>query len=271
MTNGYPTLSLSNCKIVDQAFQKHLESGNTFESFDDRNIREQAIRIKRPQLAFPWDSFERILAEFHSERIGIAKAPGVSAKSKRNAAEEEYARHAVELARVLPSEALQDLDFWRYLAVFHLRDYIYSVEGDFLPHRYGGDGNRNIVRWTLIRGLVWGLHTVKDDDFSYIYKVREAKEEQGKGSEVRDLYISHVIRPAWTKTPAAGRALIDAALSDPPIFDVGNNFRPWQELQARIARHSANVYLPALSEEELFEAFFALRDGIPHEPSDLSR
>lgn len=268
MTDGYPALSLGNCKLVAQAIEQHIAAGNKFESFDDSGLHEQVVRLKKPQIVFPMETLEKIILEFQSERKAIQISKG-NAAWKRNAQEEEFAAHAVRLVRELPSEAVQDLDFWRYLSVFHLRDYIESIEGDFNPNRYGGEGNRQIIRWTLIRGLVWGLHTAKDDDFSYIYKVREAKEELGKGSEVRDLYISHVVRPAWTKTPNSGRALIDAALNEPALFDVGKNFRPWQTLQARIGRLSANVYLPSLSEEEMLGVFLLLREGIPHEPANL--
>jgi hypothetical protein len=171
------------------------------------------------------------------------------------------------MLRELPTEALQDPDFWRYLSIFKLRDYICFAEGDFNPGRFGGKGNRDIKRWTLVRGFVWGLHATSENDSTGIYRARVIKEGLGLGTGVRDFYISHVVRPNWSKAPGGGKAFIDAAMSDPPLFDRGKEFRPSQTLGARVGRVSANIYLPALSEDEIREVILEQRVGIPHEPS----
>ncbi len=268
MSNGYPTLSIASCKVVAQVVDKHLSEGNNLSSLDDSGLYD-LVRLKKTQIAFPDEFLKKWLADFHAQRTAIAQESKRSASWKKNALEEEFAGFSVSLIEHLPGEAVQDLDFWRYLAVFHLRDYINSVEGDFEVGRYGGDGNKNIIRWTLIRGLVWGLRTVKDGDYSYVSKAREIKEGLGRGSEVRDLYISHVIRPAWAKSPGAGRAFIDAVIDEPALFDVGKDFRPWQEFQARVARLSANVYFASLTENQLLDAFLPLRQGIPSKQAKL--
>jgi hypothetical protein len=87
----------------------------------------------------------------------------------------------------------------------------------------------------------------------------------GKGSVVRDLYISHVVRPNWAKTKSAGLAFSNAAMAEPPLFDIGNEFRPWQQLNARVGRIAKNVFLPSLSREELESLMLQEREGIPSE------
>ena len=264
MTNSYPVLDTKSALTVGNAIELWREEKGSTAGFDDSSF-VGLIKTRPCRVDFNEETLAQILHEFKANRAAIAQSSGTKAQ-KRNEQDEEFSASAIKLVNQLPIEAIQDLDFWRYLSVFKLRDYISSTEGDFTPNRYGGNGNRNIIRWTLIRGLVWGLHCISGEDSSYIYKARQVKEGLGLGSEVRDFYISHVVRPEWTKAPGAGPAFIDASMSEPPLFDRGKEFRPSQYFGARIARLSTNLYFPALSQEELTTMMLDEREGIPHEP-----
>lgn len=266
MTSNYPIITTRDAVEIGEAVESHFSRTGSYAGFDDTHYKAALTKTRQCKEDFEEALLAAFANQFQLTRKSIMTAGG-SAATKKNEQEEEFAQLAVRMARELPLEALQDPDFWRYLSVFHFRDYIISVEGDFEPRRYGGLGNRNLVRWTLIRGLVWGLHSTVGDDASGVYLARLKKEELGKGSEVRDLYISHVIRPEWAKVPSAGRAFINAAMAEPPLFDVGNDFRPWQQLNARIRRVSENVYFASLDSSELESLMTKEREGIPTEPA----
>lgn len=264
MSNSYPVLSIKDSVTIGEAVEAHNARTGNYAGFDEKTYEGlRKTRLCRDE--FDADALASLAREFQATRAAIQRAGG-SASSKRNEQEEEFAQLAVRLIKLLPLEAAQDPDFWRYLSVFVFRDYICATEGDFTPQRYGGNGNKSLVRWTLIRGLVWGLHCADGEDVSGVYKARLVREAAGKGSEVRDLYISHVVRPNWAKTRGAGLAFIDAAMSEPPLFDIGKEFRPWQQLNARVGRIAKNIYLPSLSQDELEALVLKEREGIPSEP-----
>lgn len=268
MTNSYPTLSARAALEIGEAIENwrvKMTESKTSGIFDDSPFVHH-IKQRPCKSEFRESALKSILLDFSAVRSEI-KGTAKSLAARQNEDEEEFAKLAPRLTRELPAEALQDPDFWRYLSLIRLRDYILSIEANFRPGRYGGKGNRNLVRWTLVRGFVWGLHATSQDDSTGIFKARVMKEGLGLGTGVRDFYISHVIRPNWAKTPGAGKAFIDAAMSEPPLFDRGDEFRPSQTLGSRVARVSANIYLPSLSEEEIRGVILEQRAGIPHEPS----
>lgn len=264
MTNSYPTLSARSADEIGQHIERIRHETGIYAGFDDAPFLKH-VKTKPCKTVFNESALKAILADFQTTRSDIQHTTS-NLKAKQNEQEEEFAALARRILRELPTEALQDPDFWRYLSVFKLRDYICAIEGDFGPGRFGGKGNRGVVRWTLVRGFVWGLHATSEDDLTGIYKARLIREELGLGSGVRDFYISHVVRPYWAMALGAGKAFIDAAMAEPPLFDRGKEFRPSQTLGARVARVSANIYLPSLSEEEIRGVILEQRAGIPHEP-----
>lgn len=264
MNNSYPVISTKDALVVGSAVEAHREHNKTCGGFDDSSYLH-LIKVRVCKESFEEAALQALLADFQATRASIAGSPG-SLSAKKNEQEEEFAALAVRMTQELPTEALQDPDFWRYLSVFKFRDYICAIEGDFSPGRYGGQGNKNLIRWTLIRGLVWGLHCTFGDDLTGIYKARLVKENLGLGSEVRDFYISHLVRPEWAKSPDAGPAFIDAAMADPPLFDRGKEFRPSQYLGSRVSRVSRNIYFPSLSKDEVQEIVTSERVGIPAKP-----
>lgn len=264
MNNSYPIISTKDSLVVGSAIEAHREQTKTCGGFDDSSFI-QLVKVRACKESFDETALQSLVADFQATRASIAGSPG-SLSFKKNAQEEEFAALAVHMTNAFPSEALQDPDFWRYLSLFKFRDYICAIEGDFSPSRYGGLGNKNLIRWTLIRGLVWGLHCKFGDDLTGIYEARLVKESLGLGSEVRDFYISHLVRPEWAKSPDAGRAFIDAAMADPPLLDRGKEFRPSQYLGSRVSRISRNIYFPSLSKDEVQEVIASERVGIPDTP-----
>lgn len=260
MNNTYPVLSAKDALTIGQAVESH--AGRAFDDQPYKNL----IKSRPCKEAFDERLLREIARDFQLQRTAIMGAGG-NLSAKKNEQEEEFAQLAVRIARVFPVEALQDPDFWRYLSVFHFRDYIMAIEGDFEPQRFGGLGNRGMVRWTLIRGLVWGLHSSEGEDLSGVYKARLAREAAGKGSGVRDLYISIVVRMNWARFPGAGKAYIDAVIAEPGLFDVGKKFRPSHQLNVRIRRVSNNIYFPGLDKHELETLMLQERVGIPSEPA----
>lgn len=264
MSSSYPVISTKDAMVVGSAIEAHREQNKTCGGFDDASYL-QLVKVRLCKEYFDETALQAFVTEFQATRASVAGSPG-SLSSKKNEQEEEFAALAVRMSTDLPTEALQDPDFWRYLSVFKFRDYICAIEGDFSPGRYGGLGNKNLIRWTLVRGLVWGLHCKFGEDLTGIYKARVVKEGLGLGSEVRDFYISHLVRPEWAKSPDAGPAFIDAAMTDPPLFDRGKEFRPSQYLGSRVSRVSRNIYFPSLSKDEVQDVVAIERVGIPAKP-----
>jgi len=267
MIKGYPSLSAKDALKVGSLVEQYGLHGQPQSpaGFDDKVFLDR-IKRKQPSIDFNQSTLESLLVEFETTRRHIYEDKTRSLAYRRNETEEEFAKTAVLMSRELPIEAIQDLDFWRYLAIFKLRGYIFSIEGDFKSGRYGGHGTSGINRWPLIRGLVWGLHTVEGDDFSGISKARLAKEAAGLGTGVRDMYISQIIRRKYMKTEGSGRAYLKAVLAAPALFDQGPSSRPTQALGSSIGRISQNVYLPALSEQEMTTLFLELKENVSSQP-----
>lgn len=166
-------------------------------------------------------------------------------------------RFAVHLFKTLSSispKALQDPDFWRYLTLFPYRWVTFRREGNMKPNRYGGDGDRQKSRWTLIRAYTWASKCEDAGDFSYVTRIAEAREEAGLSDGwVIDYYSNNVVRGTMTRSSDLCKSLIDVVLADPPLFDLSNDERPTDDLAQRVRRVSSNYYLPAMDREALSE------------------
>ena len=68
------------------------------------------------------------------------------------------------------------------------------------------------------------------------------------------------------KTEGSGRAYLKAVLAAPALFDQGPSSRPTQALGSSIGRISQNVYLPALSEQEMTTLFLELKENVSSQP-----
>ena len=249
MSRGYPTLSISGAAKLGRAFNL------TYASLGKKSF-PNAIPGMEDEVRF------RGTVDYDDAAITQAAAafsepdPSLSA----NELEESFASRALELFDSLPIQAIQDLDYWRYLSVFRFRNYIMSVEKDFSEKYYGGHGDSQPERWTLIRGFRWGLRLSTPDDKSRIYSIRKANIENGYGGKVRDSYITNVVRARWAASPEASRAFVDTVTSKPAIFDLDNaENRDIKLLQQRVARTSHNLLFPYLEEETLRREFLVLK------------
>ena len=185
--------------------------------------------------------------------------------------EEDFAEHFMAQVELISDAALQDPDFWRYLSLFPYRRYIYQLEKDLMPRRFGGQGNRNLVRWTLIRGYLWGARTFEpqkdgDERFQATRAYRYAREDAGFGKKsedtVPDFYISQIIRRYWKYNKSTYLAFIRAVVDAPAILDTGTN-RDTQTLGSYVGRISSNVYLPSLTEDEIFKVVLEEKAKLP--------
>ncbi len=182
--------------------------------------------------------------------------------------EEDFAEHFISQLEHVSDSALQDPDFWRYLALFPYRRYVYQLEGDLTAPRYGGEGNRALNRWTLIRGFLWGARTYEpnkegDDRFSATRAYRIARAEAGLGEGSADFYISQVIRRYWSYNKEAYLAYIEAVTESPAIFDLSNKVRPTQTLGASVCRIAANLYFPGMSQSDIKAAILEEKAKLP--------
>jgi len=192
--------------------------------------------------------------------------------------EEDFAEHFMSQVELISDAALQDPDFWRYLSLFPYRRYIYQLEKDLTPKRFGGNGNRDLVRWTVIRGYLWGVRTFEpekenEDRFEATRAYRYAREDAGFGKRsedtVPDFYISQIIRRYWKYNKPTYLSFIRAVVEEPAVLDSGTN-RDTQTLGSYVGRISSNIYLPSLAEDEIFKVVLEEKSKLPDRNSQIS-
>jgi hypothetical protein len=188
--------------------------------------------------------------------------------------EEDFAQHFQGQMNLVSDAALQDPDFWRFLALFPYRRYVFNLEGDLAPSRFGGNGNRSLNRWTLIRGYLWGSRTAdienEEDPFFAANNYRETRKQAGLGEGwLADFYINQIVRRYWSYNKDTYLAFIEATTESPALLDLSNETRPTQKFGARVARIGANLYFPALSREEIKEAMLEEKQKVSTVPQGL--
>jgi len=252
----YPVLKISDAKEVARALSVQLERFPNSGMIDDPSFQDLDKKIIE-RVGDDWQK-ERFLANarnFHRNVSEDRRYPDFN----DTVLNERFAKHIVEQAQLVGVRALQDPDFWRYLTLFPYRNYTRMRDKDYSEARFGGSGNRQLNRWTLVLGFLWGSRLAKDNDFSLISAYRIARLSQ-KLSEswVKDFYINNVVRRKWAGTRAAARAMVTVTLKEPRLFDLSNSYRPTPKFGALIGRASENMYFPSMEEDEL-EAYF---DGL---------
>lgn len=171
--------------------------------------------------------------------------------------EEDFAEHFMSQIAHISDAALQDPDFWRYLTLFPYRRFVYRLEGDLASVRFGGEGNRDLVRWTLIRGYLWGVRTFEPNKqgyerFTATRAYRNARMDAGLTEGwVADFYISQVIRRYWAYNKETYLAFIEAVAEPPAVLDLSNDVRPTQKLGSSVSRIGANLYFPGMSQTDI--------------------
>jgi hypothetical protein len=219
----YPILKTSKAQIVGWQVQRALELNPNapeplqpgFESLEKEIEHRQGGDWDEVEFAKNLHVFERNMREDRQ-----------NGSLTRLRMEEDFAEHFMSQIDLISDGALQDPDFWRYLSLFPYRRYIYQLEKDLTPKRYGGDGNKDLVRWTLIRGFLWGTRTFEphkegEDRFQATRAYRRAREDAGFGKKsedtVPDFYISQIIRRYWSYNKPSYLAFIRAVVDGPAV------------------------------------------------------
>ena len=253
MTNlGYPTISSKSALELGELYREELGDLPPRRLNEIPGSREKYVKNKGGGF-FDNDRLETLSSEFDLDRRGLA-------------IEEQkllFTRTARRIIDEFPIEVVQDLDFWRYLALFPFRNFV-IVASKLSPSKYGGYGDVNIDRWTLIESLRWAdrLALEGDPDDEYVDKLSVEHQNAGRSGKVRDMVISTVVRRKWSRTSAAARAFIDAAVVSEPIFDTGNSSEERQltvGFNGRVARLANNVLFDVLDQDELTELFTEIR------------
>jgi hypothetical protein len=265
---SYPILKTSNAQTVGWQVQHALELNpnapeplqSGFKGLEKEIEYRQGGDWNEVEFFQNLNSFERAMREDKQ-----------NGELTRLRMEEDFAEHFMSQADLISDAALQDPDFWRYLSLFPYRRYIFQLEKDLTPRRFGGQGNRNLVRWTLIRGYLWGARTFEpqkeaDERFQATRAYRYAREDAGFGKKsedtVPDFYISQIIRRYWKYNKSTYLAFIRAVVDAPAILDTGSN-RDTQTLGSYVGRISSNIYLPSLTEDEIFKVVLEEKAKLP--------
>lgn len=252
----YPVLKLSDAKEVAAALSTQLERFPASSAIDEMTFMQLEGKI-----------FERSGGDWQKDEflLNVRKFMRNVSEDRRypdfndTVLNEMFAKHIVEQSSLVSPRALQDPDFWRYLTLFPYRTYTRLRDKDYSEARYGGRGNRELNRWTLILGYLWGARLADGTDFSLISEYRKARLKAGLSeSWVKDFYINNVVRRKWAGTTAAARALVKVVVKEKKLFDISNEYRPTPKFGALVGRASENFYFPAMDEDEL-ETYF---DGL---------
>lgn len=251
---SYPILRTSRAKEIGEEINHALDTNpESFEVLDPKFRGFQSAVEYRQGGEFDQTRFETQVRNFEKN----LREDRLNNGHSRVRLEEDFAQHIVEQLGLISDAALQDPDFWRYLSLFQYRRYIFQLEGDLSIRRYGGLGNRDMVRWTLIRGLLWGLRTfqpdiIGDGQFDLARAYRQARLENGLTEGwVPEFYISQIVRRYWNYSNETYLAFIETVIESPALLDLSNEVRPTQKLGASVSRLSANIFLPSLSREEI--------------------
>jgi len=167
--------------------------------------------------------------------------------------EELLAPRLFNLLDSLPTEALHDPRFWRYLALFPFRWAMFIREPEFKDDDFGGTNSKRNY-WLLVRAYQWGRKCAAEGQPTAAHDVRLARRQKGlSDGYVIDAHHSHVVRPRWCDTATVARAFIQSITQPKELFDTGNtdDTRPVAALAKRIAQVNNNICLNALSPEEV--------------------
>ena len=248
---SYPILTSNNAKFVAEVLESDRESGIPVGQLLNRTYKDLEERV---ELRDGGDVDGETIFKKCQEQFRLVTEDRKNGSLSKIIYEEMMATFLVELTEGICHAALQDPDWWRWLAMFPLRRYVNELEGDFLPTRFGAAGNANNIRWTLIRTYQWGkkCSASNPEEFDAISAYRKAKmHASGSSGWAREFYISQIVRRRWGSSSRDYRAFVEVTLSDPPLLDYSNEIRPTQTLGVAVARMTENIFLPSLSPDEL--------------------
>lgn len=253
---GYPIISRDNALKLGTRYQKQVEESTAklrkLSPLEDEGSYVQMRVLGK--YVFDHERLDQIAHQFFVDTIGLTKTSDK---------QEMFASSAREIIDSFPPLVIQDLDFWRYLGLVTFRDYVFEINGRMQPGDYGGLDSQ-IDRWELIEGLRWAFRLAKEPGDDYLSAIREASESAGRTSNVRESYVSNIIRPSWAKHQPAARAFVDVALEGEPLFDdftQGSTKadRKMNLFQQRVGQLQNNVLLPYLDQDESAALFRGLK------------
>jgi len=153
-------------------------------------------------------------------------------------------------------EAIQDPDFWRYLALFPFRWYLLAREPELQPQDFGGEvtkydekGDKRVSGTTmkyqlLLRTYLWGRCAFDANDKSGAPGTfyRRAKLTLGvENLSTIDVWHSHIIRVQMGQLGQIPLAFIDQIVDKPPM-----NTDQARELEKLVTRMKHGVMFDAL-------------------------
>lgn len=248
----YPILTSSKARLVSEVLEAARESNTRGYLDPDFDELEKHVVTRKGA-----DLDPNIVRKCADRIMEINREDKRNAKAGKTDFELTFAMLFLELCDQLPTACLQDPDFWRWMSAFPFRSYIHLVEGDFKPTRLGGAGNTQLDRWPLVRGYLWGKKLrIENDSFvdlSLIHDyITQAKKVAGENASIRDFFISQVVRRKWGNIGDGFPKFVELATLAPTLVDRGKEIRPSQDFGSRAARVSANVFLPALGEDDIY-------------------
>jgi len=243
---GYPAIPRSKTVSLIRRVKSLREAGHLSDSDEIQGAIDANSEI-RGVIVYPMQLPAQIAARLRSHFKTMTT----------NELEEFYITEICPELETLPTEALQDPDHWRWLAISEFWDYIMRLEKDFSESKFGGDKNSQLNRWVLLRGYRWFLRTRRGSDTSLATVMREIREQHGgPRSGVRDEYQSQVVRPNLYMHDGAGVAMVRAICDYSPFLENKDGIEILRrQFGPSVRRMMENTYAPSLTEDELTDVF----------------
>lgn len=239
----YPTLGISAADAVAIRIKKAMDDGLNQDIYCDVGFEGLHTEFVRQRQSEGVDVSEDELYYIAHEIYLDASYGGVSIYELEQNHAELLHKHLSQL----PTQALQDPNFWRYLALFPFRRYLTVRERDLTPIRYGGGSGGSKAYWLLPRTFIWGRKCFdsKAQSYELVHEMLEQRLKNGlSAGTVIDFYHSHIVRTAWSADSRISLDFLAGVFSEPILFDKDNKAsRPTNVLSSSIARLSNNVLL----------------------------
>ncbi len=200
----------------------------------------------------------------HREMAQIASSHRIEwleVKASREAKGEDVDEYFLEafmasrlhsVLRGLPMDLLQEIGFWRYLALFPYRWYLQLREGgptglDIKPQDYGGtkidEGGRRsntTPKYQLIlRTFLWGKAACDEKD-SNVDPYRRATIVNETGGAVTDVWHSHIVRIQLGQLGRLPHAFLDS-ICDTPTANSSKKKGGARSVEKRLTRMKHTV------------------------------
>jgi len=253
---GYPVISIENALRLGSFYQKQIDASTVpLRQLSTPKVLTDFYRLQpMGGVTFDWDQLEELASDFFTR----------TRKLKYSEAQTEMATTLREIVQLFPPLVVQDLDFWRYLSLVTFRNFVFKFKNRMAPVDFLGS-NSQVERARLIEPLRMACRLAEEANDPYLTIISDVSTREGLSSDVRDSYISNIIRPEWAKHGKVGRAFIDAALAEPPVLDDGRKGttkadRKMNLFQSRVSALQNNVLFPYLDQSEAAELFLTVKE-----------